>query len=61
MVAAPAISALNAWNGHRWSRIAALVAAALGCLAYLIGPWAWPAPVLSLLGALLRCRGRGRR
>lgn len=53
LVAAPAIAALNAWNGHRWSRIAALVATALGGLAYLVGPWAWPAPVLSLLGALL--------
>jgi|GEM_PF-857518 len=53
LVSAPAVAAFNAWNGHRWSRIAAVVATVLGGLAYLIGPWAWPAPVLSALGAVL--------
>ncbi|GAA1390009.1 hypothetical protein [Luteococcus peritonei] len=53
LVAAPAIAALNAWNGHRWSRTAALLAAVLGLAGWLISPWAWPAPVLSLLGALV--------
>lgn len=53
MATAPAVAAFNAWNGHRWSRVAALVAVAVGCLAALLGGWAWAAPVLSLVGAVV--------
>lgn len=53
MTAAPAVAALNAWNGHRWSRIAAIVAVLIGGLGYLLNPIAWAAPVLSLIGAVL--------
>ncbi len=53
MTAAPAVAAFNAWNGHRWSRIASVVAVVLGCLAALVGPVAWAAPVLSLVGAVV--------
>lgn len=53
MTAAPAVAALNSWNGHRWSRIAGLVAVLLGCLGYLLNPIAWAPPVLSLVGTVL--------
>ncbi|MEL4357756.1 MULTISPECIES: hypothetical protein [unclassified Luteococcus] len=53
MTAAPAVTALNAWNGHRWSRIAGIVTVAIGCLGYLLNPIAWAAPVLSLIGTVL--------
>ncbi|MGJ6980326.1 hypothetical protein ACSDQ9_07315 [Aestuariimicrobium soli] len=51
MVAAPAIAAFNAWNGHKWSRIAALVAVALSCLAILLNDWAYVAIPLAAVGA----------
>lgn len=52
MVAAPAICAHNAWAGQRWTRIGALVAAALECLAVLLNPIAWLALPFALAGAV---------
>ncbi|MGO4957039.1 hypothetical protein ACTQ49_07175 [Luteococcus sp. Sow4_B9] len=51
--AAPAIAAFNSWNGHRWSRIAAIVAVVVGCLGWLISPWALLAPALAALATIL--------
>lgn len=51
MVAAPAIAGFNAWNGHRWSRIAAIVAVLLSCLAILLNDWAYAAIPLAVIGA----------
>lgn len=53
MVAGPAICAHNAWAGQRWTRVAALVAAALECLALLMNPLSWLALPLALAGAVL--------
>lgn len=53
MTAAPAIAGFNAWNGHRWSRIAAWFAVLVGLLGLLMGPWAWVTPVLSAVGAAI--------
>lgn len=52
-VAAPSIAAFNSWNGHRWSRVAAIVATVLGCLAYFLHPWAWFAVPLAAVGAVI--------
>ncbi|MGD7733161.1 hypothetical protein ACQCX5_09370 [Propionibacteriaceae bacterium G57] len=51
VVAAPALAAFQAWNGHRWSRIAGIVAAVLSALTILLNNWALPAIPLAVLGA----------
>ncbi|WP_420176020.1 hypothetical protein [Luteococcus sp. OSA5] len=53
MMAAPAVAAFNSWNGHRWSRIAGIVAVLIGALGWFLFPWALAAPALSILGTLL--------
>jgi hypothetical protein len=51
MVAAPAIAGFNAWNGYRWSRIAAIVAVGLSLLSILLNDWAYAAIPLAAIGA----------
>lgn len=53
MVAAPAIAGFNAWNGHRWSRIAACVAIAFAGLGYFSNHLAWVGVPLSIIGAII--------
>lgn len=53
MAAAPAIAGFNAWNGHRWSRWAALFAVVVSCLAFTMNDWALPAIPLSVVGAAM--------
>lgn len=52
-VAASSISAFNSWNGHRWSRVGAIVATVLACLAYFLHPWAWYAVPFAAIGAII--------
>lgn len=51
VAAAPAVAAFNAWNGHRWSRVAGLVAVAVTLLAILGNTAALFAIPLAALGA----------
>lgn len=54
MSAAPAVAAFNAWNGHRWSRWAGLIACGIvAALAVLMNWQAWIALPLAALGALM--------
>lgn len=53
LVATPAISGFNAWNGHRWSRIAALVSVPVAALGYLLNPIAWAGVPLAAIGAAI--------
>lgn len=53
MVATPAITAFNSWNGHWWSRIAALISIAVAGLAWFMNPIGYLALPLSTLGAIL--------
>lgn len=51
MVTAPALAAFNAWNGHKWSRIAGAVAVGVSLLAFLMNTLAWVAVPLAMIGA----------
>lgn len=51
MVATTAIAGFNAWNGHRWSRILAIVSVGVTCLAWFLNPMAWAAVPLAAVGA----------
>ncbi len=53
MVTAPAVAGFQAWNGYRWSRIAAIVAAVLSFLGLLLNQVAWAAIPLAVLGAVV--------
>lgn len=53
MTAAPSIAGFNAWNGHRWSRWAALVSVGIACGAFAMSSWALPALPLAAIGAAL--------
>lgn len=53
VVAAPAITAMQAWNGHRWSRIAGIVAFAISLLTILLNIWALPAIALVAAGTVV--------
>ncbi|MGA4670268.1 hypothetical protein ACPCG0_10830 [Propionibacteriaceae bacterium Y1923] len=50
VVAAPAITAMQAWNGHRWSRIASVVSVVISLLTILLNNWALPAIALVAAG-----------
>lgn len=58
MMTAPAVAAFQAWNGHRWSRIAGIIAAAVSLLAILLNDWAWPAIPLAIVGAAVLWLGK---
>lgn len=47
------VAALNAWNGHRWSRLAAALATVLALLGWLVNPVVLGAAALALVGTLL--------
>lgn len=51
LVATPAISGFNAWNGHRWSRIAALASVPVAALGWFLNPVAWAGVPLAAIGA----------
>ncbi len=51
MTASCAIAGFNAWNGYRWSRIAAIVAVVITGLAWFLNPLAWVALPLAAIGA----------
>ncbi len=53
MTSSAAISAFNAWNGHRWSRVASLGATVLSALAYFVNEWAWVAVPLAVVGTII--------
>ncbi|HSN43007.1 MAG TPA: hypothetical protein VLR88_03000 [Propionibacteriaceae bacterium] len=53
LVATPAISGFNAWNGHRWSRIAALVSIPVAALGWFFNPIAWAGVPLAAIGAAI--------
>lgn len=53
MVTVPALAAFNSWNGHRWSRIAALLSIAVGALAWFMNDLAWWSIPPAAIGALL--------
>lgn len=50
MTAAPAITGFQAWNGHRWSRVAGLVSCALAGLAVTMNDVAWLSLPLVAIG-----------
>lgn len=51
VAAAPSIAAFQAWNGHRWSRVAGVVAAVVSLATFLLHSWALAAIALTLVGA----------
>jgi len=51
LVATPSVSGFNAWNGHRWSRIAALVSIPVAALGWFLNPIAWAGVPLCVIGA----------
>ncbi|MCT1458319.1 hypothetical protein M3G03_01965 [Aestuariimicrobium sp. p3-SID1156] len=51
VAAGPSIAAFQAWNGWRWSRPVALIAAGLSLLAFLLHPIALVAIPLAMVGA----------
>lgn len=47
------VAALNAWNGHRWSRVAAALATVLALLGWLVNPVVLAAAAPALVGTAL--------
>jgi len=52
VVAAPAITAFNSWNGHRWSRRSVIASFVLSFLGYFLNKIAWVGPPLIAIGAV---------
>lgn len=53
VIAVLCIAAFQSWNGHRWSRIAAIFAMLLSCTAYFLHPLAWYVVPFAVVGAVI--------
>lgn len=49
----PAITGYYAWTGHRWTRVSALIGAALSLGVLTLNPWAWPTIAWAVVAAAL--------